>query len=356
MNTLRADSYRAASHLAVAGTLLLVFACGAWSQTYSSPVRITNTEAAPVYVAPVGGKMAVQVGNTVNVTAPSASPLPVAQQGPVTVNGTVALSGTPQVALSATGNAVELAGTPVIRQWAVTLGGGAYHTFWSLTLHFLDKAIEAETVTAICSFPVGQKPVKTQLELQADNGAGTRVAFPFLMTLTGSSPDYNLDFWSGSLPGKVYIAPNTYMSFQVVRTPHVTDAACWVSIAGRERDPFTFQTTAIPDLAEAASVPVTAGAPEDRGEQRQDRAPAQAPGTALDPHAPGGVPRDGRESPEWRDGEGQPGRPPARPSAARQASQEIARAMINAAAASPPTSTVWAALRTGGTPVKRPLT
>lgn len=283
MNKLRANPYRAASRLVVACLLLLVFGGVAWSQTvYSTPVRVTNTplpvaatEAAPLYVAPAGSRMAVQVVNAaVNVTAASPLPvtapsplpvtmsgtLPVAQQGTVTVapaggemqvTGTVAihgtptvtlsgtpqvtLSGTPQVTLSSTGNTVKLAGTPVIRQWAVILSGD-YFTDWILAPDFLDKAIEAETVTATCSFPIGQKPVKTIFQVRPLGGGDA--AFPVPMTMTGSSPDYALDFWAGSLPGKVYIPGDAAIRFQVVRTPHMTDAECWVSLSGRMHDSF----------------------------------------------------------------------------------------------------------------------
>ena len=269
MNKLRADSYRAASRLAVAGILLLVFACGAWSQTvYSSPVRVTNTplpvaapEATPLYVTPTGGKMQVLVGNTVNVTAPSPLPvtmsgtLPVAQQGTVTVTpsggqmsvtGTVAihgtptvelsgtpqvtLSGTPEVTLSTTGNTVKLAGTPYIHQWQVDLIG-SYLTDWWL-LPYPTQAVEAETVTARCTFPVGQKPVYALFVVHFPT-SGAETGFPVPMTFAGSSPDTLADYWVGAVPGKLYIADGSWIRFDIVRTPHMTDATCWVSIAGR---------------------------------------------------------------------------------------------------------------------------
>jgi hypothetical protein len=235
--------------LAVAGILSLVFACGAWSQTvYSSPVRVTNTplpvataEGAPLSVTPAGGKMSVQVGNTVNVTAPSPLPvtmsgtLPVAQQGTVTVaplggqmlvSGTVALSGTPQVALSGTGNTVNLGGTFIVRSWDYSFPG-AYTV--SIPMGNFVNAVEADMVTFHCYSNAGAKVTKAIIWM--DSHAGDQPRFPFV-TIAETVGDATTTWWSAALPGKLYIPAGADVHFYLdFRAP--AEGQCFVGLSGR---------------------------------------------------------------------------------------------------------------------------
>ncbi|MGA2324928.1 MAG: hypothetical protein ABSH05_01445 [Bryobacteraceae bacterium] len=236
--------------LAVAGILLLVFACGAWSQTvYSSPLRVTNTplpvaagETAPLYVTPAGGRMAVQVVNSaVNVTAASPLPvtmsgtLPVAQQGTVTVapsggqmpvTGTVALSGTPQVALSGTGNTVNLGGTFIVRSWDYNFPG-AYTV--SIPMGNFVNAVEADMVTFHCYSNAGAKVTKAIIWM--DSHAGDQPRFPFV-TIAETVGDATTTWWSAALPGKLYIPAGADLHFYLdFREP--ATGQCFVGLSGR---------------------------------------------------------------------------------------------------------------------------
>ena len=264
MNKLRANPYRAASRLAVAGILLLVFGGVAWSQTvYSTPVRVTNTplpvaapEATPVYVAPSGGRLPVQVVNSsVNVSAASPLPvtasgtLPVAQQGtvtvtpaggqmPVTISGTptVDLRGTPPVTLAGTGNTVKLAGTPFIQAFEIvnTPPGTRYNRVF-LAPGFDNKAIEVETVTVWCSVDTDQKIMRSYIEVLL--ASGTTVYFPIPMMFQGSDP-FSQDFWVGSVPGRFYLPSDAMLQFTIDRQTATGWARCYVSMAGRKHDAF----------------------------------------------------------------------------------------------------------------------
>jgi hypothetical protein len=249
MNKLRADSYRAASRLAVAGILLLVFAGGAWSQTvYSSPVRVTNTPLpvaaandAPLWVTPAGGKMSVQVGNTVNVTAPSPLPvtmsgtLPVAQQGTVTVTpsggqmpvtGTVALSGTPQVALSGTENTVNLGGTFIVRSWDQAFSSN--YTV-SIPMGNFVNAVEADMVTFHCYSNAGANVTKAIIWM--DSHAGDQPRFPFV-TISETVGDATTTYWNAALPGKLYIPAGADLHFYLdFRAP--AEGQCFIGLSGR---------------------------------------------------------------------------------------------------------------------------
>jgi hypothetical protein len=110
---------------------------------------------------------------------------------------------------------------------------GGYATNWFL-LPYPTQAVEAETVTVRCTFAVGQKPVSAIFLVDyPPHPDGLEVSFPIPMTFQGSSPDFNADYWSGAVPGKVYIPDDSYIRVYIIRTPHISDATCWVSIAGR---------------------------------------------------------------------------------------------------------------------------
>ena len=260
MNQLKTNPYRAASRLAVAGILLLVFGGVAWSQTvYSTPVRVTNTplpvaapEATPVYVAPAGSRMAVQVVNSaVNVsaasplpvTAPSPLPvtmsgtLPVSQQGTVTVTpaggqmsvtGNVSIHGTPTVALSTTGNTVNLGGTFIVRSWDASSSSGFYTL--SIPLGDFANAVEADMVTFHCYTNVG--PKVTKVTLWMDSHAGDQPRFPFV-TVVETPVDASVVYWSGALPGRLYIPAGATLQFYFDVRPAATEGQCFVGLSGR---------------------------------------------------------------------------------------------------------------------------
>lgn len=283
---------RGASVLAAASVILAT----AHGQTYSSPVRVTNTPlpvsgqvavsgnvavtntvpvTAPagysmpvkigeqVLVSPAAGTMPVAQQGTVTVTpsggtlpvaqqgtvtvTPASGTLPVAQQGTVTVtpaggtmpvSGAVLLSGSASVTLSGNDNQVRLAGTPFWRDGVTCqIPDGEYIADCAFTVTLPEGAyVEIELLTGECYFnntDTQGKFGKLFLNFEAYGALGYGNQF-IPIPATSRMESAGQLYIPIALPVKIYAVGGSTPSLRVSRWGASTGLAqCRVNLSGR---------------------------------------------------------------------------------------------------------------------------